>query len=887
MKLKKKKIKNTDEGIISQNGIKIDGDIKFAYNKELNKAHYKAVQVLTAFIASACTMRMAVSFVTPDVEFNVVLFFIIMLTAALAALSSKEKLLKTIGLMYMTLHCILLVPMFNKIATGFYVVLNRYLFRAGQTDSITASFLLDVSYDDYDHYASVFWVLIATIVVAVVMVACVYKIDFPLLFIITFPFLEMGLYWGWEPPTLSAVGLIVCWIIVLAVHILNHTTNKAGKGNTFAVHKRKNLFYLTSDNIKKKFFTIYSTGVAIICLAAFAAMIIFSSISGFVRPEKFTELRRNISMSVDEFSFNSWKNIFDDYEGGLDIFKVKAVGGTNGGVLGEAGEISFNGSTALKVKTERPEYTLYLRGYVAGKYEDNKWSQIDISDTDALKVFEENDYCVQDYDYIMNKRFNQLIGIGDEEKGHNSIDKDITVSVIGASKKFVYAPYMTLYTSDKNKGDDKLRPTDESFVSLRKKKYTLTYANLDNLGTDWSYISQALVNRNYDDYSDIYSRRYNNFVKKYYTDTYSSDALDKAYDEINKGLYVYDLPSVQQAIASYFNTNFKYTLSPGVTPDGEDFIDYFLTEQHEGYCSYFASAGVMLMRKFGFPARYVEGYTVLPTQFSDTEDVSEATVTDKAAHAWCEVYVDNVGWLPCEFTPGYDGDNPNMTATEKDPTAIVTTKPTTTTTTTTTAVNSKPDSSSNAQVMTSATTSSSDSSAAVLDSSAASNDSTAANGGIGNGSGESRSSGIGRILLMYVAGIAAIIAVVVIRRLYKLSIMEKKIKDNDTNTAAKNIYYYYIKYLALLSVLSSANASDIQTAEALIKICKDKNIADIDENIRAVTELAVEAQLSRNKITDEQVKAARKMLYELAENVVLPCLSAVGRFAAKWIYNLY
>ncbi len=40
--------------------------------------------------------------------------------------------------------------------------------------------------------------------------------------------------------------------------------------------------------------------------------------------------------------------LFSDYDGGFDLFGIKTVGGTNGGVLGKTAGISFNGSTALK-----------------------------------------------------------------------------------------------------------------------------------------------------------------------------------------------------------------------------------------------------------------------------------------------------------------------------------------------------------------------------------------------------------------------------------------------------------------------------------------------------------------------------------------------------------
>ena len=48
--------------------------------------------------------------------------------------------------------------------------------------------------------------------------------------------------------------------------------------------------------------------------------------------------------------------------------------------------------------------------------------------------------------------------------------------------------------------------------------------------------------------------------------------------------------------------------SPYQILENEDFVKYFLTESKEGYCTYFATAAVLMYRCAGIPARYVEGY---------------------------------------------------------------------------------------------------------------------------------------------------------------------------------------------------------------------------------------------------------------------------------------
>lgn len=103
-----------------------------------------------------------------------------------------------------------------------------------------------------------------------------------------------------------------------------------------------------------------------------------------------------------------------------------------------------------------------------------------------------------------------------------------------------------------------------------------------------------------------------------------------------------------KAIEKYLSANYGYTLTPGDTPPDRDFVDYFLFEQKEGYCVYFASAMVILARSIGLPARYVEGF-VLPVRSKD--GVYE--VTNKQAHAWPEIYFEGFGWVSFEPTPVY------------------------------------------------------------------------------------------------------------------------------------------------------------------------------------------------------------------------------------------
>lgn len=124
-------------------------------------------------------------------------------------------------------------------------------------------------------------------------------------------------------------------------------------------------------------------------------------------------------------------------------------------------------------------------------------------------------------------------------------------------------------------------------------------------------------------------------------------------------------------LRSYFQQEFPYTLSPGATPRRKDFVNYFLEDKRKGYCAHYASSAVLILRYMGIPARYAEGYAVDAVEVAADAEQTEADisdyykgtsllpqssvisydVTDGSAHAWVEIYDENLGWYPIEVTP--------------------------------------------------------------------------------------------------------------------------------------------------------------------------------------------------------------------------------------------
>lgn len=101
-----------------------------------------------------------------------------------------------------------------------------------------------------------------------------------------------------------------------------------------------------------------------------------------------------------------------------------------------------------------------------------------------------------------------------------------------------------------------------------------------------------------------------------------------------------------RAIEAWLESNKEYSLNV-TRPQSGHIVDSFLFEMEKGYCQYFASAMVAMLRSEGIPARYVVGFAPGEQTDDDTYVVRETN-----GHAWVEVYFADVGWVRFDPTPG-------------------------------------------------------------------------------------------------------------------------------------------------------------------------------------------------------------------------------------------
>jgi transglutaminase-like putative cysteine protease len=98
------------------------------------------------------------------------------------------------------------------------------------------------------------------------------------------------------------------------------------------------------------------------------------------------------------------------------------------------------------------------------------------------------------------------------------------------------------------------------------------------------------------------------------------------------------------AITNYLRDNIQYQETIPPVPRGKEPVDWFLFDLRQGFCNYYATAEVVLLRSIGIPARWAIGYA----QGERLED-GRYLVRQRDAHSWPEVFFPELGWV--EFEP--------------------------------------------------------------------------------------------------------------------------------------------------------------------------------------------------------------------------------------------
>ena len=182
------------------------------------------------------------------------------------------------------------------------------------------------------------------------------------------------------------------------------------------------------------------------------------------------------------------------------------------------------------------------------------------------------------------------------------------------------------------------------------------YNDIEQSGTMEKGVEYVSNYVNYDYFSeDVYTQQQSQYsaaeekYRKYVYDTYLDlpNSTKEKLKTIAKqnNLYAQNTTIIKD-VRDYIRQAAKYDLQ-AVPSLSEDAIIQFLTVDKRGVCRHFASAATAMYRALGIPARYTTGFYV-KTEAGSYVDVKEG-------HAWVEVYINGMGWVIVDATPGGSG----------------------------------------------------------------------------------------------------------------------------------------------------------------------------------------------------------------------------------------
>lgn len=343
--------------------------------------------------------------------------------------------------------------------------------------------------------------------------------------------------------------------------------------------------------------------------------------------------RGNFYWMVNDKWIPGIQSVFSDIAGGF------GSGVDVTGELHRSHPFSDRSSDAYRVWVDSlPEGSLYLKGFLGGVYEKDAWKAMNEGHLD--RYYRENGLNPPE-------NYAELVNIGyaavSAQPGVDSGAGHIAIEELGGRGSYSVYPYGVLLTEDYQVHSD-------GSVARKGKNYEFDYLFLRgnggsySLSGDWQRLEQQYRQYVYDSFLEYPEERLPELT----------DALYRARIRTDSTL------ACASDLMHFLEKQAVYDLDVGRNPADTDFVEYFLFESHKGYCVHFASAGVLAFRYFGIPARYAAGYVVSPEDFTKDGNGYTAVLTGEQAHAWVEIYLDAVGWVPVEMTPGavaFSADN--------------------------------------------------------------------------------------------------------------------------------------------------------------------------------------------------------------------------------------
>lgn len=295
-------------------------------------------------------------------------------------------------------------------------------------------------------------------------------------------------------------------------------------------------------------------------------------------------------------------------------------------------------TAALELTMEAPQ-KLYLRGSIYETYTGTAWED---ADTRQQAEHEDLFYWLHESGFYGQSQ----IGLAEQLQGQES--HGLTIRTLNACAGHGYYPYAVAGSASLDSrriGDAQLPAVQElrCYTGSVPRWYELqqTLASQQDTGTVVSYLALEQKYAEYVEQTDLQM-----------TQT-SWEVLDRHMEADDSGK---TLSEIREIIRSYLDGAITYDETAASHTGDGDFLQYVLERSGSGYDVHYATAATLLLRYFGVPARYVEGYFLSAEEAAQLRAGETVTLDERHAHAWAEYYLNGVGFVPFEVTPGYIDD---------------------------------------------------------------------------------------------------------------------------------------------------------------------------------------------------------------------------------------
>lgn len=709
--------------------------------------------------------------------------------------------------------------------------------------------------------------------------------------IVIFP-IVIPLIYGIEP-SYVAIVIIVCAIMMLyscqveselliykdlKVHFIIKEKNKI------------NYFELAHRNYCRRYLMQQSIIMALIMALILSSIGLYYKQSSYYNKDFVNKLSSNLH-SFFEKAYNEITNKETN-----DIVM-------NDGNFKNAGNVSYEGKVILNVTVPKNvvfSSPIYLKGFVSKDYTKDGWEYDSSSKkyafttngVDFIPAFMPSLYSALSnwYDYNVDNSTYQInvenlyslnnrifttyntggISCNNASEINSTYDGEFYgISSEQSSTRLSYS--LTCYKEDlvdiKNIALSNVSRYDtaEERISIMKNS-NISYINdYMDVSSNYNYKNNELLYRKYvyNSYlnvSDAFKEFFNNNftdILNGYTNSYYQNAI---YSFYKTG----DYEDICNIVRRYIQRDTSYTLTPGKTPDSEDFVIYFLQENRKGYCMHYASSATLLLRSMGVPARYVEGYVVNQNNIKSANN-GTIQVYDSSAHAWVEIYVAGYGWVPVEFTPGYDNNgnnNPNDTSS-----TITSSQPTSSEDILSSDISSETNSDIESNINSDTTTS-------IVEKES----------NINNSNSFISFPRINTLLVIIIAVailIVIIILIVLTGRIYMIKYREKVFNISNNNISAVNMFKYSLNLLSFYGFERNNNEPYIEYAK---RVTQNANLKSC-ENFENISQIAMRSKFSQYKLKSTSLEEMRVFTENLS-NEIYSTQSLWGKFKMKYIKRL-